>query len=139
MAVEAREHPELDEELEAVADAEDELSLADEAGELGEEPLVRAGDAGVEDPVGPGLGRPQVVAVEEAAGQVQEVVVVEPFRPAEEFADVDDVHLIEARKPAGVGHLHFAVRAVSRGDDRPDLSLPLLSTLFRDLVSRFCF
>ena len=121
MAVEARQHPELDEELKAVADAEDQFPLADEAGELVEEPLFPPGDGGVQDPVGPRLGRSQVVAVEKAAGQVQEMVVVELLFAAEEFADVDDIHLVEAGEPAGMGHLHFAVRAVSRGDDRSDV------------------
>ena len=119
-AVQAGEHPELDEELEAVADAEDQLSRGDEPGELIEEPFPASGDGRMEDPVRAGLGGAEVVAVEKSAGQIQEVVIVEPLRPAEQLADVDDIDLVEAGEAAGVGHFHLAVRAVSRDDDRTD-------------------
>ena len=130
MAVEAGEHPQFDKELETVADAEDQFSLSDEPQKLVEEPLLPPRDRGMQNPVGPRLCRSEVVAVEEAAGQVQKVIVVELLLAAEEFAQVDDLYLIEAGEPAGMGHLHFAVRSVSRDDDRFDflrhrvLSLP---------------
>jgi len=120
IAVEAGEEPQLHEELEAVADPEDELAVPDEAGHLIVEFLLRAGDGGVADPVGPGLGGAEVVAVEKAAGKVEEIIVVEELFPGEEFADVDDVHDVGAGKTAGVGHFHLAVRAVARDYDALD-------------------
>lgn len=119
-AVQAGEHPQLDEKLEAVADAEDQLSRRDEPGELIVQPLPASGDGRMENPVRAGLGRAEVVAVQKSAGQVQEVIVVKPLGSAEELADMDDIDFVEAGEAAGVGHLHLAVRPVSRDHDRTD-------------------
>ena len=68
IAVAAGEEPQFYEKLEAVADPEDELAIPDEAGHLIVELFLRAGDGGVADPVRPGLGGAEVVAVEKAPG-----------------------------------------------------------------------
>jgi len=70
--VQAGEHPQLDEKLESVADTEDQFSGGDESRKLIEEQFPAPGDGRMENPVRTGLGRTEVVAVEESAGQVQE-------------------------------------------------------------------
>jgi len=120
IAVAAREEPQLHEELEAVADPQDELAVPDEAGHLIVELFLRAGDSGVTDPVRPGFGGAEVVAIKKTTGKIEEIVVVEALLPGKEFADVDDVHDVGPGEAAGVGHLHLAVRAVSRDDDAFD-------------------
>jgi len=74
----------------------------------------------VADPVCPGFGGAEVVAVKKAPGKIEEIVVVEALLPGKEFADVDDIHDVGPGEAAGMGHLHLAVRAVSRDDDALD-------------------
>jgi hypothetical protein len=55
-------------ELEAVADAEHQVARVDEATQLIHELVAALGDPGVAPADGRGLGRPEVVTVEESAG-----------------------------------------------------------------------
>ena len=68
-------------ELKAVADAEEQFSLRNEAGKLFGEFFPRRGDARVEDAIGSGLGRAQIIAVEKPAGEIEKVVVVQAALP----------------------------------------------------------
>jgi hypothetical protein len=126
ITVEARQRSEFDQKLKAVADAQNQLPGPDEAAELVVQGflyrrLIRP-NGGMQYPVGAGFGRSEVVPVEKAARQIQELIIFEFFFPVEQLADVDDIHLVRAGQPAGMGRLHFAVRAVSRDNNGFDFS-----------------
>ncbi len=72
----------------------------------------------MKDAVRPGFCRTKIIAVKESAGQVEKMILIKTFFSIEQHADMDDIHLIGARKPAGVGHFHFAVRSVTGDNNR---------------------
>src|SRR6185369_17138589 len=115
--VKTGQHAHLYHQLEAVADPQDQLAVLNETGELLHQFFTRAGHGGVFQPVGLGLGAPQVVAIQKSAGQVEEMEVVQPDLAGEDLGDVGDDRLVEAPQAAGVGRLHLAVGAVAGYDD----------------------
>ena len=46
-------------------------------------------------------------------GQVQKMVIVEPHFPGEEIIEINNVYYVSTSQLAGMGHLHFAIDAVS--------------------------
>ena len=58
-----------------------------------------------------------LVAIQTAAGQVEEMEVIQPDLAGQDLGYVGDDHIIKASQTAGVGRLHLAVGAVAGYDD----------------------
>ena len=118
-AVEHGQDAELHQQLEAVADAEHELAVGQELPEMVEQggafgvPEVAPAHAG-------GLGRAEIVAVEEASGEDQEVVVVKTRLGGGDVGEVHDVGLVRAGLAGGVGGFDVRIGAVAGDDERVD-------------------
>jgi hypothetical protein len=113
-AIKTGKQPQFHHQLKPVADAQDQFPFINETQQRIVKALFRSPDSDVQQTVCVGLGGAEIVAIDKSSGQVEKMIVVEALFPAEQFADVDDVHLVRTGKTAGMGHFPFAVRPVSR-------------------------
>ncbi len=66
--------------------------------------------------VGAGLGAAEVVAIEKAAGKMQEMIIIERDPSRQQLGDMNDIVDIAAGQLAGIGDFPLAVGTVA-GDD----------------------
>ena len=116
VALQSREKTCFRQQLEPVADADDQLSVAHEPQKLVYEIARRILYPLVFPLHGLRLSGAEVVAVEKTAGEIEEVVVVDILGPLHQRADMDDLH-VESGEAVCVGRLTLAIDAVPRENE----------------------
>ncbi len=67
--------------------------------------------------IGAGFGTAEVITIEEAAGEIEELVIIEADPAGEEFGDMNDIGSVSTGEGAGLSDFPLAVGPVTGDDD----------------------
>ena len=119
VVVQGGQHAQLDQQLEAVADAQDQFAVVDEFGQRLEQGGARAVLEIAPAHAG-GLGGAQVVTIQESAGEHKEVVIAQADFGGHDIGKMHDIGAVSTRETGSVGCFEMGIGAIAGDDESID-------------------